>query len=101
MFLGGGGNFIFRAANQIPPGFTSIFNGKDFTDWRGRQRDLNPRDEGLMSPIVLSAKQSEWNANRDLHWAVDPARSEIVSDGKGVHLATVKDYGDSSSMSTR
>jgi hypothetical protein len=39
-------------------------------------------------------KQAAWNAERDLHWRVDTAKGEIVSDGSSPHLATVKDYGD-------
>ena len=31
---------------------------------------------------------------RDLHWKVDTAKGEIVSDGQSPHLATGKDYGD-------
>src|SRR5256885_12242105 len=42
----------------------------------------------------LAAKQAQWKTERDLHWSVDTAKGEIVSDGKSVHLATVKDYGD-------
>ena len=29
-----------------------------------------------------------------LHWRVDAATGELVSDGEGVHLATEKAYGD-------
>ena len=39
-------------------------------------------------------KQAEWNADRDQRWWVDPARGELVTDGKGVHLATEKAYGN-------
>ena len=80
-----------------PAGFKSLFNGKDLAGWRGR-----PGGGGVFSPYVeakftaeeRAAKQAEWNADRDLHWRADPAKGEIVSDGKGVHLATEKAYGD-------
>jgi Domain of Unknown Function (DUF1080) len=82
---------------EPPPGFTALFSGKDLSGWRGR-----PGGGGVFSPCVeakftseeRSAKQQEWNTDRDLHWRVDTVKGEIVSDGKGVHLATEKPYGD-------
>ena len=53
-----------------------------------------PHAEALLSKDELAAKQVQWNSERDLHWSVDTAKGEIVSDGKSVHLATAKDYGD-------
>ena len=38
--------------------------------------------------------QTQWNAERDMHWSVDKDKHEIVSDGQSVYLATAKDYGD-------
>ena len=77
-----------------PPGFTAIFNGKDLSGWRGRQADYSPHAEARLSKEDLAAKQIQWNSERDLHWTVDSAKGEIVCDGKGVHLATAKDYTD-------
>jgi hypothetical protein len=80
-----------------PAGFTAMFNGKDLTGWRGR-----PGKGGVFSPYVeeaftdaeRKAKQAEWNADRDLRWWVEKASGELVTDGKGVHLATEKPYGN-------
>ena len=83
-----------RPLNQAPPGFTSLFNGKDLSGWRGRQPDYSPYDQAKLTPEELAAKQATWNAARDLHWSVDVAKGEIVSDGQSPHLATTKDYGD-------
>ena len=83
-----------RPQNQPPPGFTSLFNGKDLSGWRGRQSTYSPHEQAKLTPEELAAKQQAWNADRDLHWRVDVANGEIVSDGKGVHLATSKDYAD-------
>ena len=80
--------------NQPPPGFTAMFNGKDLTGWRGRQPNYDPRAEAALPREELTAKQAQWNAERDQHWSVDTAKGEIVSDGKSPHLATAKDYGD-------
>ncbi len=83
--------------DDAPDGFTSLFNGRDLSGWRGR-----PGGGGVFSPYVEAAysdeerrtKQAEWNADRDLHWSVDTTRGEIVSDGQGVHLATEKEYAN-------
>jgi hypothetical protein len=84
-----------RPAEIKPPkGFTSLFNGKDLTGWRGRQPNYNPAEEAKLSKEELAAKQSAWNTARDEHWKVDTAKGEIVSDGQSPQLATAKDYGD-------
>lgn len=82
-------------ASQAPPaGFTALFNGRDLSGWRGRQQDYSPYEEAKLTKDELAAKQGQWNADRDVHWKVDPERHEIVSDGHGVFLATDKDYAD-------
>jgi hypothetical protein len=91
------GAFAQASAPSAPAGFTVLFNGKDLSGWRGR-----PGGGGVFSPYIeakftaeeRAAKQAEWNADRDAHWRVDAATGELVSDGKGVHLATEKPYGD-------
>ena len=88
---------LISAAPQTakpPKGFTSLFNGKDLTGWRGRQPNYDPAAEAKLSKEELAAKQAEWNTARDQHWKVDTAKGEIVSDGQSPHLATAKDYGD-------
>src|SRR5688572_12077041 len=79
---------------KAPAGFTSLFNGKDLSGWRGRQPNYNPAEEAKLTPEALAEKQAKWNADRDAHWSVDTAKKEIVSDGQSPHLATMKDYGD-------
>jgi hypothetical protein len=83
-----------RAQNTPPKGFTLAFNGKDLTGWRGEQGDYSPHLQAALSPDELAAKQVQWNADRDQNWSVDTAKGELVSDGKGVFLATAKDYTD-------
>jgi hypothetical protein len=83
--------------SKAPAGFTKLFNGKDLAGWRGRPGGggvFSPYVEAKFTPEERAAKQAEWNADRDLHWRVDAAANELVSDGKGVHLATEKPYGD-------
>ena len=83
-----------KPLNKAPAGFVNLFNGRDLTSWRGRQGTYSPHAEALLSKEELAAKQVQWNTEKDAHWSVDTAKGEIVSDGKSVHLATVKDYGD-------
>ena len=85
------------AAPTAPAGFTVLFNGKDLSGWRGRPGGggvFSPYVEAKFTPEERAAKQAEWNADRDLHWRVDTATGELVSDGHGVHLATERPYGD-------
>ena len=92
------GTAAAQSTIQAPrPGFTSLFDGKDLHGWRGRPGGggvFSPYVEAKFTPEERAAKQAEWNADRDLHWKADTAKGEIVSDGKGVHLATEKAYGD-------
>jgi hypothetical protein len=84
-----------RPLNQPPPGFTALFNGKDLSGWRGRKPNYNPQEEQrTLTKVELAALQAIWNADRDLHWKVDAAKGEIVSDGNNPHLATEQSYGD-------
>lgn len=83
--------------SAVPAGFTSLFDGKDLKGWRGRPGGggvFSPYVEAKFTPEERAAKEAEWNADRDLHWRADSANNEIVSDGKGVHLATENAYGD-------
>src|ERR1044071_3878536 len=86
------------AAQPTPPtGFTNLFNGSDLKGWRGRPGGggvFSPYVEAKFTPEERAAKQSEWNADRDQHWSVDSSKGELVSDGKGVHLATEQPYGN-------
>jgi Domain of Unknown Function (DUF1080) len=85
------------ALPKAPPGFTVLFNGKDLSGWRGRPGGggvFSPYVEAKFTPEERAAKQAEWNADRDMNWRVDAATGELVSNGKGVHLATEKPYGD-------
>jgi hypothetical protein len=80
--------------NTSPAGYKALFNGTDLSGWRGLKGDYSPHIQATLAPDDLKAMQVQWNADRDLHWSVDKAKGEIVSDGKGVFLATDKDYGD-------
>lgn len=78
-------------AAEPPPGFTSLFNGRDLSGWRGRPH-LDPRQEAVGSAADRAARQNRWNDDLAAHWKVRDG--VIVSDGDGVFLTTVRDYGD-------
>ena len=77
-----------RAAT--PPGFTSLFNGKDLTGWKGLV--ANPKQRAAMSTSALAAAQSQADERMRAHWKVVDGTLEF--DGKGDSLCTVKDYGN-------
>ena len=68
-----------QSAAAPPAGFTVLFNGKDLSGWRGRPGGggvFSPYVEAKFTPEERAAKQTEWNADRDLHWRVDTATGE-------------------------
>jgi len=83
-----------QGVRKPPKGFVALFNGKDLSNWRGRQPNYDPAAEAALPKEELARKQAEWNAARDAHWRVDREKQEIVSDGQSPHLATIKDYRD-------
>jgi len=91
--------------NVPPPGYVSLFNGKDLTGWRGIPCRPNPNKKNadgvspLTMPQRLSASPSELAQAQELgdkvareHWSVE--NGVLVFDGKGQNLVTDKDYGD-------
>src|SRR3569833_239034 len=83
-----------KPRNKAPAGCTSLFDGQDLSGWRGEKGDYSPHIQATLTPEQLSAMQTQWNADRDMHWSVDKEKHEIVSDGHGVFLATDKNYGE-------
>ncbi|MEM7474119.1 MAG: DUF1080 domain-containing protein [Planctomycetota bacterium] len=78
-------------ADDVPEGFTALFNGKDFEGWHGRPH-LNP-DKWESTG---DGQKEAWDADIAKHWKVDWSvdGSVIVNDGKGAYLTTNKEYGD-------
>ena len=83
-----------KPLNEAPAGFLSLFNGHDLNAWRGRKGDFSVYKQAAMSPQELADSRAQWEADARKHWHVDGKKGEIVSDGKGVFLATDRDYGD-------
>lgn len=90
-------------ADDPPPGFTALFNGKDLTGWRGgttfdhRKLLAMPeadRAEQIRKWTAADSKGSllEVNAAGKPHWTVE--NGELVNDGFGAYATTEKDFGD-------
>ena len=79
-----------RPANAPPDGFKALFNGKDLSGWKGLVGD--PKSRAAMKPEALAEAQAKADADVAKHWHVE--NGEIVNDGQGPHLCTVKPYGD-------
>jgi hypothetical protein len=78
-----------------PPGFTALFNGRDFSGWHAwdiHERGMNPQKLASISMEERTAKIAKWTADAAPHWRVE--NGELVSDGKGPYLTTDKDFGD-------
>jgi hypothetical protein len=77
--------------NVPPEGFTALFNGKDLSGWFGRDTE-DPRKLWAMSKEELAAHQEKTLENVNQHWSVNDG--ELINDGHGLFLTTLKDYGD-------
>lgn len=80
--------------NTAPAGFVSLFNGKDLTGWKGLLRgpNDNPIKRAALSAPEREAAQKLADEDMRAHWKVE--NGEIVFDGKGRSLCTIKDYAD-------
>ncbi len=82
---------VERPAAAHEPEFHAIFNGEDFSGWRG-ESTIDPRKFKAMSEEEQKAKLAADAEDAAKHWKVE--NGEIVSDGHGVFMSTEKDYGD-------
>jgi hypothetical protein len=86
------GTLIAHADHPVPPkGFTALFNGENLDGWFGHGTK-DPRTLWKMSPEALKAHQQETLKDINKHWRVE--KGELVNDGKGLYLTTLKNYGD-------
>lgn len=79
------------AETQPPQGFTALLGGKDLSGWHGMAR-FDPYQLATLSEEERKAKFDKWTEEARQHWKVD--NGELITDGKGVSLATDKNYGD-------
>lgn len=80
--------------NTPPEGYTALFNGKDLTGWKGLLQgpNDNPIKRAELSKEALAKAQEAADKLMNAHWSVKDGI--LVFDGKGLSLATAKDYGD-------
>jgi len=80
--------------NVAPQGFVALFNGEDLSGWKGllAAPNDNPIKRAKLSPDKLDAEQTKADERMREHWKA--ANGEIVFDGAGASLCTMKDYGD-------
>jgi hypothetical protein len=82
-------------AADPPKGFTALFNGKDFTNFKGwdiHGKGGSPVDLAKLTPEERKAKFDAWTADLKNHWTVE--NGELVNKGTGPFLASEKDYAD-------
>jgi hypothetical protein len=87
---------VALAADPTPPkGFTALFNGKDFTNFKGwaiHEKGGSPVDLAKLTPEERQKKFDAWTADLKNHWTIE--NGELVNKGTGPFLASEKDYGD-------
>jgi Domain of Unknown Function (DUF1080) len=74
-------------AQQPPPGFVALFNGKDLQGWHGC-----PHLDPSQWDSIDATKRTQWNDELKKHWTV--VDGALVNDGHGAYMTTDKDYGD-------
>src|SRR4051812_41208803 len=79
------------AVTAVPDGVIALFNGKDLAGWRGGTTE-DPLKRLALAPKERAEKDQASVADIQKHWRVE--NGELVNDGTGLYLTTVKDYGD-------
>ena len=79
------------AADNSPPGFAALFNGKDLNGWWGAETE-DPRKYMALSPEAFKTKHDASLDSIRAHWRAD--NNELINDGEGLYLTTEKYYGD-------
>jgi hypothetical protein len=86
----GGAEVSLASVMQKAGGFTSLFNGKNLSGWKGLVG--NPKSRAAMTAEQLAESQATADQVMRDHWSVQDG--VLVFDGKGQSLCTAKDYGD-------
>ena len=73
------------------PGFTDILPGADLAGWRGADT-FDHRKLMALPEADRAAKIEAWNKSARAHWHTEG--SELLTDGHGPCVATLRDYGD-------
>lgn len=81
----------YGADNEPPSGFVALFNGKDLEGWWGYDTK-DPRKFQAMSEEEQQAARDKSQEDINKHWSAQ--NGDLVNDGHGLYLTTVKNYGD-------
>lgn len=79
------------ATPEPPPGFNTLFNGRDLEGWRGGDTH-DPRALLSMPEAEREALLGAWTQDMQKHWSVQ--NGELLNDGQGKYCTTLKPYGD-------
>ncbi len=77
--------------NVPPSGFTALFNGKDLEGWTALETQ-DPRKFSALDPAAQKKLIDDGQAAKAKFWRVE--NKEIVNDGEGPYLTTLKNYSD-------
>jgi len=80
-----------HAEVKAPEGFTAIYNGKDLAGWWGEDT-TDPAKYVTLSPEEFKKRADATLENINKHWKAEG--EELVNDGNGKYLTTLKNYGD-------
>ena len=76
---------------KAPKGFTSLFNGKDLSNWYGWSTK-NPEILQKMSAAEQKAYKAKSREDIAKHWSIDG--DVIVNDGHGLYLTTEREFAN-------
>ena len=80
-----------RSLNDPPPGFATLFNGRDLAGWWGAGT-VDPRKYLALPTAELQAKRDASLPDIRQHWHIE--HGELLNDGNGLFLTTDRSYGD-------
>jgi hypothetical protein len=80
--------------NTAPAGFSPLFSGKDLSGWKGllAEPNDNPIRRAALPPEFRAEAQQQADDNMRAHWKAQGG--ELVFDGQGHSVSTVKDYAN-------
>ncbi|MGJ1448212.1 DUF1080 domain-containing protein [Sphingobacterium spiritivorum] len=83
---------VLRQLAEMPnkEGFVSVFNGNDLSGWKGLVAD--PIKRSKMDAKTLAAEQKKADEKMRAGWQA--SKGELIFNGKGDNIATIKQYGD-------
>ena len=80
---------VVARANDPPPDFVTLFNGKDLAGWCGREH-VDPQAFRQLPTQERAIKQNLADAELRNHWRVE--KRELINDGGGVFCTTENEY---------